>query len=76
MAAPAGPRWPDREEKEEGGEVNTKQTPRRDVRVVRSARPPPSAEGKELRARCPGAARGRAGPYQPVARAAPRSAPR
>ena len=59
-----------------GGEVNTKQTPRRDVRVVRSARPPPSAEGKELRARCPGAARGRAGPYQPVARAAPRSAPR
>lgn len=42
MAAPVGPRWPDREEKEKGGEVNTKQTPGANVG---SAEPPVKAEG-------------------------------
>lgn len=57
-----------------GDKHETNTAKRRARRAERAARP--SAEGKELRARCPGAARGRAGPYQPVARAAPRSAPR
>lgn len=51
MAAPVGPRWPDREEKEKGGGVNTKQIPGTNMLVAWSVKPPVNAEGNS-RAHC------------------------
>lgn len=45
MAAPVGPRWPDREEKEKGGGVNTKQIPGTNMHVAWSVKPPVNVEG-------------------------------